>query len=327
MTTGLPFDDFRSLLANLSPVDGAAADAAREHFRQAGGDRGSPATIEGLAAWLAGSSGLGRPSVNRPVLAIFAGNHGIAAQGVSPRPQSATADEVALCASGGAAVNRLCAAGELGLKVLDLALDLPTGDISFEAAFDERTAAATMAFGMEVIAGGADCLGIGDFGVANSTVAAAIAAALFGGTGAEWVSAGSGADETMMAHKAAMIDRALACHAGHFRDPLEVLRRLGGREFAAIAGAVLAARMQKIPVILDGYAAMAAASVLRAANPAALDHCRLAARPSESPQAKLASLLGLEPILAFDTGGSGGTGAAIAMMTVRNVVLCRHGGK
>jgi nicotinate-nucleotide--dimethylbenzimidazole phosphoribosyltransferase len=325
MTSGLPFDDFRSLLAGLSAVNDMAAGSAREDFRPAGGDRDSPATIEGIAAWLAGWSGNARPSVRRPVLAIFAGNHGVAAEGVSPRPQGATAEEVALCASGGAAVNRLCAAGDLGLKVLDLALDLPTGNISREAAFDERTAAATMAFGMEAIAGGADLLGIGDFGVANSTVAAAIAAALFGGEGADWVGAGSGADATMIGHKAVMVDRALACHAGHFGDPLEILRRLGGREFAAIAGAVLAARMERIPVILDGYAAMAAAAVLYAANPAALDHCRLAAMPVEAPQAKLASLLGLEPILAFDTGGSGGTGAAIAMMAVKNVVLCRHG--
>ncbi|TAM98207.1 MAG: nicotinate-nucleotide--dimethylbenzimidazole phosphoribosyltransferase [Rhizobiaceae bacterium] len=326
MTTGLPFDDFRSLLANLGPVDGNAAETARENFRQTGGDRGSPTTIEGVAAWLAGSSGRAHPSVNRPVLAVFAGNHGIAGEGVSPRPPSATADEVELCASGGAAINRLCAAGDLGLKVLDLALDLPTGDISHEAAFDERTAAATMAFGMEVIAGGVDLLGIGDFGVANSTVAAAIAAALFGGKGADWAGAGSGADKTMIMHKAAVIDRALACHTGHFRDPLEVLRRLGGREFAAIAGAVLAARMERIPVILDGYAAMAAAAVLHAANPDALDHCRLAAVPVEPPQAKLASLLGLAPVLAFDAGGSGGAGAAIAMMAVRNVALCRRGG-
>ena len=324
MTSGLPFDDFRSLLANLSPVNATAADAARENFRQAGGDRASPATIEGIAAWLAGWSGRARPSVSRPILAIFAGNHGVAAQGVSPLPQSATADEVALFASGGTAVNRLCAAGDLGLKVLDLALDLPTGDISREAAFDERGAAATMAFGMEAIAGGTDLLGIGDFGVANSTVAAALAAALLGGNGADWVGAGSGGDEAMTAHKAAVVDRALACHAGHLRDPLEVLRRLGGREFAAIAGAVLAARMEKIPVILDGYAAMAAAAVLHAVNPGALDHCRLAAMPAEPVRTRLASILGLKPLLAFDAGGSGGAGAALAMMAVRNAMLCHR---
>jgi nicotinate-nucleotide--dimethylbenzimidazole phosphoribosyltransferase len=129
----------------------------------------------------------------------------------------------------------------------------------------------------------------------------------------------------MIGRKAVVIDQALACHAGHFRDPLEVLRRLGGREIAAIAGAVLATRMEKIPVILDGYAAMAAAAVLHAVNPGALDHCRLAATPAEPPQAKLASLLGLEPLLAFDAGGTGGTGAAIAMMAVKNVTLCHRG--
>ncbi|MGN6583717.1 MAG: nicotinate-nucleotide--dimethylbenzimidazole phosphoribosyltransferase [Rhizobiaceae bacterium] len=325
MTSGLPFDDFRSLLATLNQLDAIAAETASAEFRQAGGDRNSPATVEGVAAWLAGSRGRAMPAVGRPVLAIFAGNHGVAAEGVSPRPQSATAEEVALCGSGGAAVNRLCAVGDLGLKVLDLALDLPTGNISREAAFDERTAAATMAFGMEAIAGGADLLGIGDFGVGNSTVAAAIAAALFGGSGGDWVGAGSGADEVMIARKAAVVDRALACHAGHFDDPLEVLRRLGGREFAAIAGAILAARIEKIPAILDGYAAMTAAAVLHKANPAALDHCRLASAPIEPAQAKLAALVGLKPLLAFDAGGSGGAGAAIAMIAVKNALLCRQG--
>ena len=324
MTSGLPFDDFRSLLADLAPVDAAAAVKAAAEFRQAGGDRDSPATLEGIAAWLAGSSGRVVHAVRRPVLAIFAGNHGLAAEGVSPRPQSATAEEVALCGSGGAAVNRLCAVGDLGLKVLDLALDLPTGNISREAAFDERTAAATMAFGMEAIAGGADLLGIGDFGVGNSTVAAAVAAALFGGKGADWVGAGSGADEAMITSKATVVDRALAFHAGHFGDPLEISRRLGGRELAAIAGAILAARMEKIPVILDGYAATAAAAVLHAVNPAALDHCRLASTPIEPAQAKLADLIGLKPVLAFDTGGSGGAGAAIAMMAVKHALLCRQ---
>jgi nicotinate-nucleotide--dimethylbenzimidazole phosphoribosyltransferase len=128
----------------------------------------------------------------------------------------------------------------------------------------------------------------------------------------------------MMVRKAAVVDRALACHAGHFGDPLEILRRLGGREFAAIAGAVLAARTEKIPVILDGYAAMAAAAVLHRGNPIAIDHCRLASTPVEPAQTKLASLIGLKPLLAFDAGGSGGAGAAIAMMAVKNALLCRQ---
>ncbi|RUT83400.1 nicotinate-nucleotide--dimethylbenzimidazole phosphoribosyltransferase, partial [Mesorhizobium sp. USDA-HM6] len=151
-----------------------------------------------LAAW----SGRAPPAVNRPLVAIFAGNHGAVRHAISPRPVSATADAVELCAAGGAAINQVCIANDLGLKVFDLALDIPTGDITEEAALDERGCAATMAFGMEAVAGGADLLCLGDLGVGNSTIAAALCAALFGGKGADWVGPGSGADVAMMARKA-----------------------------------------------------------------------------------------------------------------------------
>ncbi len=180
---------------------------------------------------------------------------------------AATANAVELCAAGGAAINQVCIANDLGLKVFDLALHIATDDITEDAALDERGCAATMAFGMEAIAGGADLICLGDLGVGNSTVAAALCAALFGGSGADWVGAGSGADAAMQARKAEVVDAALAFHGDALRDPLEALRRVGGREFAAIAGAILAARMQKIPVLLDGFAATAAAAVLHAANP------------------------------------------------------------
>ena len=124
-----------------------------------------------------------------------------------------------------------------------------------------------MAFGMEAVAGGVDLLAIGDIGVGGSTAAAAIFAALYGGSGADWTGPGSGADAAMIARKAAVIDRGLALHGAHLKDPLEVLRRFGGREFAAIAGAILAARMEKVPVVLDGFAATAAAAILHRANP------------------------------------------------------------
>ncbi|TIV03492.1 MAG: nicotinate-nucleotide--dimethylbenzimidazole phosphoribosyltransferase, partial [Mesorhizobium sp.] len=172
--------------------------------------------------------------------------------GISPRPVTATANAVELCAAGGAAVNQICISYDLGLKVFDLALHIPTADITEDAALDERGCAATMAFGMEAIAGGTDLLCLGDLGVGNSTVATALCAALFGGSSADWVGSGSGADASMRARKAEVVAAALAFHGTSLSDPLEALRRVGGREFAAIAGAILAARMQKVPVLLDG---------------------------------------------------------------------------
>ena len=160
---------------------------------------------------------------------------------------------VELCAAGGAPVNGACLAHDIGLKVFDLALHLPTGDITKEAALDERACAATMAFGMEAVAGGTDLLCVSGLGVGEETVAAAIlrrCMAVPGATGdadregmRPLSSNGRGHRSGARAPKA------------HLNDPLEALRRLGGREFAAIAGAIIAARMERVPVVLDGPAA------------------------------------------------------------------------
>ena len=178
--------------------------------------------------------------------------------GVTPFPPSVTAQMVENFAAGGAAINQICVAYDLGLKVFDLALEYPTGDITEEAALSERDCAATMAFGMEAIAGGTDLLCIGEMGIGNTTIAAAINLALYGGTAADWVGPGTGSEGEVLQRKIAAVEKAVALHRDHLSDPLEVLRRLGGREIAAMAGAILAARMQKIPVIIDGYVATCA---------------------------------------------------------------------
>lgn len=323
MTSALPFDDFRSLMQTLPGGDEAAAHRVRALFARAEKPAGSLGRIEDIAAWLAEWSGRAPPSVNRPLVAIFAGNHGVARRGVSPRPVEATARAVELCAAGGAAINQVCLAYDLGLKVFDLALDLPTGDITKEAALDERNCVATMAFGMEAVAGGTDLLCLGDLGVGNSTVAAAIFAMLYGGAGAEWVGPGSGADAVMIARKAGTVDAAVALHGSHRGDPFEVLRRVGGREFAAITGAIIAARAEKVPVILDGFGAIAAACVLHAVNPAILGHCLLAARPTDPGLVRAVDKLGLEPLL--DLRLAHGEGAAFAAGVVRAAALVSSG--
>ncbi|MBZ9810684.1 nicotinate-nucleotide--dimethylbenzimidazole phosphoribosyltransferase [Mesorhizobium sp. BR1-1-9] len=325
MTSAKPLDDFRNLLAALPMADKTAEARVRMLFSKADKPRNSLGRIEDIAAWLAAWSGRAPPAVTRPLVAVFAGNHGALRHGISPRPVAATANAVELCAAGGAAVNQVCIANDLGLKVFDLALHIPTADITEDAALDERGCAATMAFGMEAIAGGADLLCLGDLGVGNSTIAAALFAALYGGKGTDWVGAGSGADAAMQARKAEVVDVALAFHGAHLDDPLEVLRRVGGREFAAIAGAILAARMQKIPVLLDGFAATAAAAVVHAANPAALDHCLLAGLSAEPAHARAAERLGLRPLLDLGVSHGEGVGAALAAGMVKAAALTSSG--
>ncbi|MEW9808290.1 nicotinate-nucleotide--dimethylbenzimidazole phosphoribosyltransferase [Mesorhizobium sp. ZMM04-5] len=324
-TSALPFDDFRNLMRELPAGDAAAAARVRELFGRADKPAGSLGRMEGLAVWLAEWSGGAPPAVNRPLVAIFAGTHGVAGRAVSPRPIEATARAVELCAAGGAAINQVCLAHDLGLKVFDLALDLPTQDITRDAALDERACAATMAFGMEAVGGGVDLLCLGDIGVGGSTVASAILCLLHGGAGADWVGKGSGADADMLRRKAEAVDAAVALHGAHRRDPFEVLRRVGGRECAAIAGAIIAARAEKVPVILDGHASIAAASVLHAVNPAILGHCIVAARPVDAGLARAAETLGLAPLLDLQLAHDEAVGAALAAGLVRAAAMLSSG--
>tara|TARA_R100001129_G_scaffold15156_3_gene9875 strand:- start:13122 stop:14138 length:1017 start_codon:yes stop_codon:yes gene_type:complete len=322
--SGLPFDDFRELLNNLPEADSAQLVAARERDSQLTKPAGSLGRLEEIAFWLAAWTGR-PPAVNRPLVAIFAGNHGVTKQGVTPFPASVTKQMVDNFAAGGAAINQICIANDLGLKIFDLALDIPTGDITVEAALDERSCAATMAFGMEAVAGGTDLLCIGEMGIGNTTIAAAIFYALYGGEAKDWVGPGTGSEGEVLERKIAAVEKAVALHKPHLSDPLEVLRRLGGREVAAMAGAILAARAQRIPVLIDGYVATAAAAVLHAANPRALDHCMIGHVSAEPGHIKVIEKFGKTPLLALGMRLGEGTGAALAAGIVKAAALCHSG--
>ncbi len=321
-TSGLPFDDFRELISQLPEASEFASEAVREREAHLSKPVGSLGRLEEIAEWLAAWSGKAKPQIMRPLVAIFAGNHGVLAQGVSSQPQSLTMDMVNNFAAGGAAINQICIANDLGLKVFDLALEHPTEDITVTAAMDERTCAATMAFGMEAIAGGTDLLCIGEMGVGNTTIAAAISMALFGGQAEDWVSLGAGEDASILPAKIAAVKKAVALNEGNLRDPLEVLRRLGGRELAAITGAILAARAEKIPVLIDGYVASAAAAILLAMNGDALDHCLFSHVSSEPGHRLLLEKMGKAPLLDLNISLGSGTGAALAAGLVKTAAQC-----
>ncbi|WP_137158103.1 nicotinate-nucleotide--dimethylbenzimidazole phosphoribosyltransferase [Rhizobium sp. FKL33] len=322
--SGLPFDDFRNLIANLPGPDSMALVAARDRDSQLTKPLGSLGRLEEIAYWLAAWTGR-KPSVNRPLVAIFAGNHGVTKQKITPYPPEVTKQMVANFSNGGAAINQICATYDLGLKVFDLALDYPTADITEEAALSERDCAATMAFGMEAIAGGTDLLCLGEMGIGNTTIAAAINLALYGGTAEDWVGPGTGSEGEVLKRKIAAVEKAVELHKDHLSDPLEILRRLGGREIAAIAGAILAARMERIPVLLDGYVVTAAAAILKAANPSALDHCLIGHVSAEPAHMKAIEKLGKTPLLALGMRLGEGSGAALAAGIVKAAAACHAG--
>jgi nicotinate-nucleotide--dimethylbenzimidazole phosphoribosyltransferase len=322
--SGLPFDDFRELVRNLPGPNSQAVDNARTRDGQLTKPPGALGRLEEIAFWLAAWTGR-PPAVTRPLVAIFAGNHGVVDQGVSPFPQSVTAQMVENFAAGGAAINQICVTHDLGLKIFDLALEHPTADFTKEAALDEQACAATMAFGMEAIAGGTDLLCIGEMGIGNTTVASAIYLALYGGTAEEWVGPGTGAQGEVLQRKIEAVEKAVDLHKAHLNDPFEILRRLGGREIAAMAGAILAARMEGIPVIIDGFVATAAAAVLHAANPKALDHCLVGHVSAEPGHLKVLENIGKTPLLALGMRLGEGTGAALAAGIVKAAAQCHSG--
>ncbi len=207
-----PFDDIRALLGKMPKADQAARAAAREREGQLTKPAGSLGRLEEISEWMAAWQGTPRPHVDNPLVAVFAGNHGVVAQGVSAYPPSVTQAMVANFTAGGAAINQICKTFDISLKVYELALEKPTGDITREPALDEKACAATMAFGMEALASEPDLLVLGEMGIGNTTPAAAIYHALFSGEAEEWVGRGAGVDDEGLGRKADAVRAAVARH-------------------------------------------------------------------------------------------------------------------
>jgi nicotinate-nucleotide--dimethylbenzimidazole phosphoribosyltransferase len=289
--TASPFDDILILISDLP----AAGEAWLEPDPALG-------RLGDIAVWLSRWQGTAKPRINRPIVALYAG----AQAGGDP---GATRARLELVAAGGAVINAIAQAGGAGLEAFDLAVDRAVGDFAQGPAMSERECAATMAFGMEALAKQPDLLILGAIDGGAQASAAAIALALFGGAASDWTDT-----------EADAIGRAVArLHAevGAQAPPLEILRQLGGRETAAIAGAILAARSQGVPVLLDGYAVTAAAAALAAVDPRTVEHVMAGHVSSEPGHRLLLQRLGLEPLLDLGLSAGEGTGGAAALALVK----------
>ena len=315
-----PYADVADLLMIVPPGDELAVEAVRVRDANLTKPHGSLGRLEQLVEFLARWQGKAPPTLDNPMVAIFAGNHGVTARGVSAFPPAVTQQMVANFTNGGAAISQICALHELNLRVFELALELPTGDITIEPALDDKMCAATIAYGMEAVAGKPDLLCIGEMGIGNTTIAAALYAALYGGNGADWVGRGTGVDDQGMGRKAAAVDAALAFHHGELVDPLSILARLGGREIAAMLGAIIAARQQKIPVIIDGFVATSAAAIAHAVNPRAIDHCLFAHVSAETAHARALAAMRQTALLDLGMRLGEGSGAALAAVLVKTAL-------
>ncbi len=272
---------------------------------------------------MAGWRGTPRPRIDRAQALVFAGNHGICAQGVNPFPQAVTALMVANFKAGGAAINQLCRIAGAELTVVPLDLDRPTADFTEGPAMTEAECLDAMNRGAAAVDADADILILGEMGIGNSTVSAALAHAVCGGAPADWLGRGTGSDAEGLARKTDVVTRGARRHAG--LSPLQALAALGGREQAALCGAVLAARMARIPVMLDGYICTAAVAPLHGTTPRLLDHCLVGHLSAEPGHARLCAAMGKEPILSLGMALGEGTGATLALTVLRGALACHDG--
>lgn len=321
------FQELRKIIIGFPTVD----EYAQERFWQRDAiltkPRGSLGGLEKLGEWFVGWKSEYPPKLVRPRVSVYAGNHGVAAQGVSAFPSEVTSQMVANFRQGGAAINQLAFLQDAELKVYEMALELSTKDFTKEPAMLERECAEAIAYGMTDAEVGVDVLCLGEMGIANSTSAAALCYAMYGGKASDWVGAGTGVSGKALENKVRVVEEAINKHheAVDKGDGLEILRHFGGVELAGIVGAVMAGRQGHIPIILDGYACTAAAAILTRNRLDAMDHCLVGHLSKEPGHARLLEKLGKEPLLQLNMGLGEASGAALALGVLKSAIATHNG--
>jgi nicotinate-nucleotide--dimethylbenzimidazole phosphoribosyltransferase len=324
------------LTQSAAALDQQTAAAAEARQGQLTKPPGSLGRLEQLAQRLAAMQGREQPSLECIQISVFAADHGVAAEGVSAFPQAVTVAMIANFANGGAAISVL--ARELGarLEVVDVGAvaepaELPnvisrragagTANFCEGAAMDESQLAEALAAGREAveraIAGNAQLFIGGEMGIANTTSASAIAAVLLNKHPAELAGPGTGLDAAGVSHKAQVIVRALECHKAALNHPLEVLRRLGGFEIAALCGAYLSAAQQGLPVLVDGFISSVAALAALRINATIAPWLLLSHASAEPGHAAVVAAIGEQPLLDLNMRLGEGSGAAVSVPLLR----------
>lgn len=315
----------RSLLSQASGPDQVSRRGAAGRNAQLTKPPGALGRLEDLAIWYAGWRGCDRPSITTPQVVVFAANHGIAAQGVSAFPAAVTEQMVANFRAGGAAINQLARVCGARLDVHALDLDRSTADFTQAPAMSGDDFLAALRVGWGSVDPASDLLVVGEMGIGNTTSAAAICHALYGGKAADWTGRGTGVDDAGLRIKTRVVARGVARHAEDAADGLDLLARLGGREIAAMAGAIAAARVLHIPVVLDGFICCAAAACLQDVCDTALDHTVAGHQSDESAHAALLERLGKPPLLSLGLRLGEGSGGALAVNILKAAVACHSG--
>ncbi len=286
--------------------------------------QGSLGRLEDLVEWLAGWQRRA-PTLNSPKCIVFAGNHGITTQGISAYPPDVTNQMVANFEAGGAAINQLCNMSDIALDIIPIDLDSPTNDITYGPAMSEAECLDAINIGFNAVDDTSDIILLGEMGIGNTSVAAALCLANFGGNTVDWVGTGTGVSNQTLKHKINLVQHAANLHRDNIADSFDLLRFLGGRELAAIAGAVLKARTISVPIILDGFIATSAASTLIKSNQSALQHCIISHLSAEHGHRKLCDTLNMQPLLNLDMRLGEASGAATAFPIIKAALAAYNG--
>lgn len=305
--------EIAALVAEFPGPDLESATKVLERDRLLAKPKGGFGKLEPLTEWLATWQARHPPKLERPAICVFAGNHGVAAQNTSTRSLAATANRVAAFGAGKGAINAVAGAVDADFRVFELALEAPTADFTQGPAMSDADCARAMAYGMMAVEQGVDAVVLGQIGVGGDVSAAALMLALYGGEAVDWIDATGERGPA----KLAAVEAGVAAQKDRDGDAFEALRRLGGYEIAAMVGAIVAARMGRVPIVLDGVVAAAAAAVVASQAPGGADHCSLGHIEDGAAGGNIAKALGKTPILSLGLSVGEGMGAALAVHILR----------
>lgn len=327
------------LLASIAPVDGEWLAKARARHQTLTKPPGSLGRLEAIAERLCAIQSTLRPDVSRRRIVVFAGDHGVVAEGVSPYPSEVTAQMVVNFLAGGAAINVLARASGTELAVVDVGVGRDvastepalgdgvefrsrrirdgTKNIAEEPAMSEEEVLGAIEVGIEEAAraadGGVAVLGLGEMGIGNTTAASAVTAALTGCAASRVTGRGTGVDDGALVHKIATVEQALSVNRPRQDEPLDILRKVGGLEMAGLCGLCLGAASRRLVIVTDGFIATASAAIAVALSARVADYLFAAHLSPEPGHRVLLDRLRLEPMLDLEMRLGEGTGAALAM--------------
>ncbi len=308
----------------LRQFDKHYANLAQNHQNKLTKPNGSLGKLEKYAIWMAGWQKKKKPSMDNFQCLIFAANHGVAKKNVSAYPSEVTEQMVKNFKNGGAAINQLCNLANIKLSVIPISLDKPTNDFSEEQAMTYKETISAMQLGFDSVPSSCDLLILGEMGISNTTVATAISCALFNGSVQKWTGKGTGISESKLKNKISVIKSGLKLHGKNFKSVSKILNSFGGREMAAIVGAIIAARIIGIPVLLDGFISTVSAATLRLFKRNILEHCLISHLSSEPAHKYIISHLNKEPIIDLNMRLGEASGGAVAALIIRAALVTHN---